>query len=59
VLKADVAEIKQDIVVLKADIAGMNRTMATKEDLERSGKQTLIGGIAIAGMLFAALKLFA
>ena len=57
-LKADVTELKIDVATLKADVARMDQNMATKSDLERQFNKTMVGGIALASLLFTALRLF-
>ena len=56
-LKTDVSKLKTDVAMLKSDFARMRSDMVTHADLQRLEKKMLFGGLAIAGLLFAALAL--
>ena len=57
--KADFAEIKTDFAELKADFAELKTDFARLEaKFAAAINKILLGQIAVAGLLFAALKLF-
>ena len=59
VLKSDVSELKVDVALLKSDVSQIRSDMVTHADLQRLEKKMLFGGLTIAGLLFAALRLLA
>ena len=55
-LKADLAAVKADIAAFKAELKQDNADLRTK--LATAVNRMLLAQLAIAGLLFAALKLF-